>query len=282
MLPSSEVLSALTYLALSYPLVLYAFSPSRPLGKNTLAVTLAVLFGALAVKLWWDGSHDVSNYYRILEVSRHSSPFDVRKSYKQISRVLHPDKNPSPDAEAQFQRAKAAYDILMDEKQRDVYNRFGPGALAFDPRHDELHLITDISVIYVFWLVILFVTTVPLGSRASRTWGCIVGVALLVLQFTFSISEATIPAWLPGVPYMTEAELVVMCHRIFPGVLVALRCLSESCCKFWTRPRLRSFCFDALSFSLRTNLFSFSFFLYFFLFPCSLAILYFFFVVGGK
>ena len=238
MLGKDETLSALAYLALTFPLVGWAFASKRPLGKNTLALALAGVFLSLAVKLAWDqhaaaaGAQGGGNYYQTLEVSRHSSAFEVRKSYKQISRVLHPDKNPSPDAEAQFQRVKVAYDVLMDEKFRDLYNRFGltGQALTFDPRLDELRLITDIAGVYVFWLVVLFATTFSQGARASRTWGCIAGVALLVLQFSFSATEFAIPTWLPGATYLTEAELVALCHRVFPGILVALRCVSES---FW-------------------------------------------------
>lgn len=231
MLPQHLVLSTLAFMVATYPLVSWAFGPTRPLGKKTLWLSLAAVLAFLAVKLAWDASLDTTgNYYKILETGRHSSAFDIRKSYKQISRVLHPDKNPSPDAEAQFQRVKVAYDVLMDEKLRDVYNRFGPSALSFDPRHDELRLITDISASYIFWLLVLFVTTIPQGARSSRTWSCILGVALMILHFMFSISETAVPAWLSAVggTFLIEAELVTLCHRIFPGILVALRCVSES------------------------------------------------------
>jgi hypothetical protein len=117
----------------------------------------------------------------------------------------------------------------MDEKLRDVYNRFGPGALSFDPRHDELRLISDIGATYVFWLLLMCASTFSAGARAARTWTCIWGVIVMVLHFSFSISDVSVPKWLPCATYLTEAELLTLCHRAFPGIMVALRCVSEWC-----------------------------------------------------
>lgn len=51
------------------------------------------------------------NLYSVLEVSRHNSALEIRQSYKKLSKKLHPDKNPSPNAEAMFQQLKLAYDV---------------------------------------------------------------------------------------------------------------------------------------------------------------------------
>jgi molecular chaperone DnaJ len=54
-----------------------------------------------------------TNFYSILQVSRHSSALEIRQAYKKVSKKLHPDKNPSPDAEAMFQEVKTAYDVSI-------------------------------------------------------------------------------------------------------------------------------------------------------------------------
>ena len=225
-----DIGSSIIFLVVTYPLVTYYFryhgKGEGTSNRTVLLTALGVLAVALALKLGYDMHGDAASYYKALEVGRHSSPIDIRKAYKQISRTLHPDKNPSPTAETDFQRVKAAYDVLMDEKLRDVYNRFGAEALTFDPRHDELKLLSTISSTYIFWLVIIFVTTVPSGSRASRTWAAIVGIAILVLEVCLCLTETSIPLWFPK--HVTEAELVVFLHRVFPGLLVALRCISET------------------------------------------------------
>jgi curved DNA-binding protein CbpA len=50
---------------------------------------------------------------------------EIRRAYKAGSLVLHPDKNPSPNAEAIFVAFKEAYTVLNDGVLRERYNRFG-------------------------------------------------------------------------------------------------------------------------------------------------------------
>lgn len=38
---------------------------------------------------------------------------EVRQAYKKVSKKLHPDKNPSQNAEAMFQQVKVAYDVSV-------------------------------------------------------------------------------------------------------------------------------------------------------------------------
>ena len=115
----------------------------------------------------------------------------------------------------------------MDEEQRDIYNRFGGERNTdFDPRKDEMKLISDISVKYLFWMVTAYVMTQPAGARASRTWIAIIGVAILAVEAAFSLTETELPAWAPE--QLTEHEVVVSLHCLFPLLVALLRCLAES------------------------------------------------------
>ena len=51
------------------------------------------------------------NYYDALEVGRHSSTLDIRKAYKKMSKIYHPDKSPGPEMADRFQKIKTAYDV---------------------------------------------------------------------------------------------------------------------------------------------------------------------------
>ena len=38
---------------------------------------------------------------------------EIRQAYKRVSKKLHPDKNPSPNADIMFQQVKVAYDVSL-------------------------------------------------------------------------------------------------------------------------------------------------------------------------
>jgi len=47
----------------------------------------------------------------------------VRKAYRRLSLVLHPDKNDAEDAEVKFRHLAAVYEVLKDKERRAVYDR---------------------------------------------------------------------------------------------------------------------------------------------------------------
>lgn len=64
--------------------------------------------------------------YRLLEVAPDADEKTIRKAYRDRSKALHPDVNPSPDAAVQFARLNQAVNILLDPVQRLKHDdRFG-------------------------------------------------------------------------------------------------------------------------------------------------------------
>jgi hypothetical protein len=125
----------------------------------------------------------------------------------------------------------ASRQILKDENSRDTYNRFGAGSLEFDPRLDEIMLFVDIGTVYLFWAVVMYIFTIPVGSRASRTWIAMVGVSVVVVHFLFTIGEVSLPELLKTTPMLatlTEHECILLLNSILPVVIVTLVFLAES------------------------------------------------------
>lgn len=64
--------------------------------------------------------------YSILEVDRNSSPDEIKKSYRTLSKKYHPDKNDgSKEAEEKFKEISNAYQILSDPDKKSYYDRTG-------------------------------------------------------------------------------------------------------------------------------------------------------------
>lgn len=121
---------------------------------------------------------------------------------------------------------KHSFQVLMDEEHRDMYNRFGSERFDFDPRKDELKLISDVAVMYLFLGITAYVMTLPVGARTSRTWLTVLGIAMLAVEVTFKLTNATIPAWMPE--SLTEHQLVFYLHSFFPLLVAVLRIVAES------------------------------------------------------
>jgi curved DNA-binding protein len=66
------------------------------------------------------------DYYQILGLSRSASQADIQKSYREKARRHHPDMNPDDkSAKETFQDIQHAYDVLSDQKKRELYDRYG-------------------------------------------------------------------------------------------------------------------------------------------------------------
>merc|ERR1719228_2123340 len=46
---------------------------------------------------------------------------EIKKEYKKQAMLIHPDKN--PETEEQFKQLAAVYNVLKDQKTRDMYHR---------------------------------------------------------------------------------------------------------------------------------------------------------------
>jgi molecular chaperone DnaJ len=66
------------------------------------------------------------DYYATLGVDRKAKPEQIRKAYRHLARRYHPDVNPgNKGAEEKFKEIQEAYEILSDEKKRQVYDQYG-------------------------------------------------------------------------------------------------------------------------------------------------------------
>jgi DnaJ family protein A protein 2 len=76
------------------------------------------------------GPVDNTKLYEALQVAKDASPAQIKKTYYQLAKDLHPDKNPNnPDALKKFQEVSHAYEVLSDPEKRSLYDQYGEEAL---------------------------------------------------------------------------------------------------------------------------------------------------------
>ncbi len=66
------------------------------------------------------------DYYEVLGVQKNATKDEIKKGYRKLAIQHHPDKNPgNKDAETKFKEATEAYEVLSDDKKRQIYDQYG-------------------------------------------------------------------------------------------------------------------------------------------------------------
>ena len=70
----------------------------------------------------------MADHYETLGVQRNASSEEIKKAYRKLARELHPDVNPSEQAQEKFKSVTHAYEVLGDEQSRRNYDSGGSEA----------------------------------------------------------------------------------------------------------------------------------------------------------
>jgi hypothetical protein len=158
-----------------------------PKGKG-LAVSLALLSALSAYQLRAEAAAMPSNYYELLGTPRGASSSDLRKAFRQASLRVHPDKDPSESAAAQFKQLTDAHAVLSAAAPTvQAYELHGAEAAlaslgtareralskakASAAGNTELRAVIAIFAFHVVWAVAAFLLSASLrGAASCRDW----------------------------------------------------------------------------------------------------------------
>uniref|UniRef100_A0A3Q0R8F3 DnaJ homolog subfamily C member 1 n=1 Tax=Amphilophus citrinellus TaxID=61819 RepID=A0A3Q0R8F3_AMPCI len=97
---------------------------------GVLLLCLSLLVSAVPPLNAWDADLELldlveeipQTFYKFLNVEQEASAAEIKKAYRRLSLILHPDKNKDKDAETQFRQLVAIYEVLKDEERRQKYD----------------------------------------------------------------------------------------------------------------------------------------------------------------
>jgi DnaJ-domain-containing protein 1 len=65
----------------------------------------------------------MKDYYRVIGVERDASEAEIKRSFRKLAVLYHPDKNPTHEAETLFKEINEAYEILSDPDKKFRYDQ---------------------------------------------------------------------------------------------------------------------------------------------------------------
>lgn len=71
----------------------------------------------------------MADFYETLGVSKTADKDEIKGAFRKLARQYHPDVNKAPDAEEKFKELGKAYETLMDDEKRSLYDRYGEEGL---------------------------------------------------------------------------------------------------------------------------------------------------------
>jgi molecular chaperone DnaJ len=88
------------------------------------------------------------DYYEVLGVGRGADETEIKKAFRRLARVLHPDTNTDdPQAEEKFKEAAEAYEVLSDPDRRRQYDAYGHEGLrsgGYAPNFEGFGSVSDL------------------------------------------------------------------------------------------------------------------------------------------
>lgn len=202
--------------------------PSTPIQAQLHArrVQAIVIIGYLLYTVYATVFKRDANYYEVLGIPLDCDADDIRRSFRRLARIYHPDKTAGRQQDQLFFiEIRKAHDALADPLKRLAYDRFGPSVLEkrelLTEREFFLHgfqnslgfyIVHPISYGFVNWLA---------GKKAITYWLITLYIILLASEFSLIMG---VRRWngfglLPAT--MTAHDLVASLHSAYTAVILA-------------------------------------------------------------
>ena len=189
--------------------------------QRGLMIAGCALLTVSAIKLGMELRFKEESFYDMMDVTPSVPATELKKGYKRASLKVHPDKLQASGAEAAaedegsadeaFVALKAAYDVLSDSYQRDLYDKFGRPGL--EHKDDTTALLAGLGFFYIISLMLAYMLTRRRTVGRAQTWAFTGLLALGIFEYqacilSFDFLQEALPQVrepLPSLPRPTAA-----------------------------------------------------------------------------
>jgi len=114
------------------------------------------------------------DFYEFLELTHDCKTSEIRRHFRKLSLVYHPDKSDSENAEEEFRLLTAATEILKNKEQRELYDNVLadglPRAYLYVPTKLRKVSLLEASLIITLAVTIIHYIGIWAGSWSKRTF----------------------------------------------------------------------------------------------------------------
>lgn len=169
------------------------------------------------------------NYFHVLDVPRTATQAEVKKAFRKLSLEAHPDKNPldKQKAEERFVLIQKAHETLVNDQQRDAYDRWGDRGLEWVQHSDSVAFfgLVETLVSVTSHFVGAYMAAVFMGRSNARVW-IMGGFALMVATAVNLRFGGEDPLPVPG-NKLTRDEKVRALWGLFPSYITSVCALQK-------------------------------------------------------
>lgn len=101
-------------------------------GQRHLTLIIVLGFAAGVLAHGW-GAEDMEifdlveevneNFYTLMQINQNATNQEIKRAFRNLSIILHPDKSDAEDANIKFRNLVAVYEVLKDAGKREKYDR---------------------------------------------------------------------------------------------------------------------------------------------------------------
>lgn len=129
------------------------------------------------------------NFYTLMQINQNATNQEIKRAFRTMSVLLHPDKNDAEDANIKFRNMVAVYEVLKDAGKREKYDKVlkegmpnWKSALYYYRRMRKVGLAEGLAIVMLIISVIQYATAWAAYAEKKYTAEQIFGSKLKKLQ----------------------------------------------------------------------------------------------------